>query len=529
MRALLKQRHSARLRLAQPAGGARPVHARDRDRPRHRPVRRHARRGGRGVPAVSAGPTATADGCRQPTGRSASPTSSCCNGDGEPSPLFDTGRPLTIRMSLRRDARRSSSRSSRSTSTRRRRLLRRHQHADGRPRSRHARRRRATSTWCIPRLCAAARLLPDLGRHPRRRRRCARSTFTCAPIRSRCCRSGATSASSISITTGGGRCRRRASRPHARRADGTRAVGASGVLATAEEDDLDDCSQTSSSDRTCRFPSRPGEPVRLPDRRPTRRIGTFVEIQRGAVIGRDCKISSHTFICEGVTLEDGVFVGHGVMFTNDLYPRAVNADGSLQTEADWPLVPTRVQARRVDRQQRHHSRRRHDRRRRAGRRRRGGHQGRAAATRSSPACRRVVIGTPRRTLSQAARSDRADRSRRCDWRRRHRLRLLGTEPGPQLLRDARLPRGVGQRPAARAAGAASERGIPTVDTDAGLPRPACRIRASTRSRSRRRCRTPLRARACRRSQAGKHVLVEKPMTATPSRRSGWSTRPTGAG
>jgi acetyltransferase-like isoleucine patch superfamily enzyme len=67
------------------------------------------------------------------------------------------------------------------------------------------------------------------------------------------------------------------------------------------------------------------------------RIGTFVEIQKGARIGRHCKISSHTFICEGVTVEDGVFVGHGVMFINDRNPRAVNADGSLQTEADWSL------------------------------------------------------------------------------------------------------------------------------------------------------------------------------------------------
>jgi len=75
------------------------------------------------------------------------------------------------------------------------------------------------------------------------------------------------------------------------------------------------------------------------------RIGSFVEVQRGAVIGRHCKISSHTFICEGVTLEDGVFVGHGVMFTNDLYPRAVNSDGSLQTDADWTMVPTLVKAR----------------------------------------------------------------------------------------------------------------------------------------------------------------------------------------
>lgn len=75
------------------------------------------------------------------------------------------------------------------------------------------------------------------------------------------------------------------------------------------------------------------------------RIGTFVEIQRNAAVGRNCKISSHTFICEGVTLEDGVFVGHGVMFTNDLHPRAVNADGSLQTDADWTVVPTRVKRR----------------------------------------------------------------------------------------------------------------------------------------------------------------------------------------
>jgi acetyltransferase-like isoleucine patch superfamily enzyme len=71
------------------------------------------------------------------------------------------------------------------------------------------------------------------------------------------------------------------------------------------------------------------------------RIGTFVEIQKGAVIGARCKIQSHTFICEGVTLEDEVFVGHGVIFINDLDPRATT-DGRLSTEADWPLVPTRV-------------------------------------------------------------------------------------------------------------------------------------------------------------------------------------------
>jgi acetyltransferase-like isoleucine patch superfamily enzyme len=75
------------------------------------------------------------------------------------------------------------------------------------------------------------------------------------------------------------------------------------------------------------------------------RIGTFVEIQRNAVIGQNCKVSSHTFICEGVTLEEGVFVGHGVMFTNDLHPRAVNADGTLQTDADWTLTTTLVKRR----------------------------------------------------------------------------------------------------------------------------------------------------------------------------------------
>ncbi|MCX6953132.1 MAG: acyltransferase [Verrucomicrobia bacterium] len=72
------------------------------------------------------------------------------------------------------------------------------------------------------------------------------------------------------------------------------------------------------------------------------KVGTFVEIQRGAKIGARCKISSHTFICEGVTIEDEVFIGHGVMFTNDLFPRATNPDGSPQTAADWVCLPTVV-------------------------------------------------------------------------------------------------------------------------------------------------------------------------------------------
>jgi acetyltransferase-like isoleucine patch superfamily enzyme len=72
------------------------------------------------------------------------------------------------------------------------------------------------------------------------------------------------------------------------------------------------------------------------------KIGAFVEIQKNAVIGRRCKISSHTFVCEGVVIDDGVFVGHGVMFTNDRHPRATTGDGRLQTEADWKVEPTRV-------------------------------------------------------------------------------------------------------------------------------------------------------------------------------------------
>ncbi len=72
------------------------------------------------------------------------------------------------------------------------------------------------------------------------------------------------------------------------------------------------------------------------------KIGAFVEIQKNATVGKRCKISSHTFICEGVTIEDNVFIGHGVTFTNDSYPRATTADGELQTEADWKVERTVV-------------------------------------------------------------------------------------------------------------------------------------------------------------------------------------------
>lgn len=74
-------------------------------------------------------------------------------------------------------------------------------------------------------------------------------------------------------------------------------------------------------------------------------VGPFIEIQVGAVVGKRCKISSHTFICEGVTIEDEVFIGHGVMFTNDLYPRATNEDGRFESASDWELVPTLVKRR----------------------------------------------------------------------------------------------------------------------------------------------------------------------------------------
>ena len=75
------------------------------------------------------------------------------------------------------------------------------------------------------------------------------------------------------------------------------------------------------------------------------KIGTFVEIQKNAFIGKNCKISSHTFICEGVTIEDEVFIGHNVSFINDMFPKAVNDDGSMQTDNDWELKTTLVKKR----------------------------------------------------------------------------------------------------------------------------------------------------------------------------------------
>jgi acetyltransferase-like isoleucine patch superfamily enzyme len=72
------------------------------------------------------------------------------------------------------------------------------------------------------------------------------------------------------------------------------------------------------------------------------KIGPFVEIQKGCSVGRNCKIQSHSFLCEGVSIEDEAFIGHGVMFINDRYPRSATASGTLQTEADWKVVPTVV-------------------------------------------------------------------------------------------------------------------------------------------------------------------------------------------
>ena len=107
------------------------------------------------------------------------------------------------------------------------------------------------------------------------------------------------------------------------------------------------------------------------------RIGTFVEIQKGATIGRNCKIQSHTFICEGVTIEDNVFIGHNVTFINDRFPRAVREDGQLQGEQDWVCIPTLIRSRGVHRIQRHDPVRRDDRRKRPHRGRQRGGQGRS--------------------------------------------------------------------------------------------------------------------------------------------------------
>jgi len=75
------------------------------------------------------------------------------------------------------------------------------------------------------------------------------------------------------------------------------------------------------------------------------KIGSFVEIQKNSIIGKKCKISSHSFICEGVEIGDEVFIGHGVMFTNDKYPKAVNKDGSIKNESDWEVIKTYVKSR----------------------------------------------------------------------------------------------------------------------------------------------------------------------------------------
>ena len=122
------------------------------------------------------------------------------------------------------------------------------------------------------------------------------------------------------------------------------------------------------------------------------KIGAFVEIQKNATVGRRCKISSHTFICEGVTIEDYVFIGHGVMFINDSYPRATTAGGELQTEKDWKVEPTLVQEGRVDRLGRDDSVERRHRRARDRRRRQRRDARRAGPARSSRAIRPESCG-----------------------------------------------------------------------------------------------------------------------------------------
>ena len=107
------------------------------------------------------------------------------------------------------------------------------------------------------------------------------------------------------------------------------------------------------------------------------KIGAFVEIQKNATVGKRCKISSHTFICEGVTIEDNVFIGHGVMFINDSYPRATAAGGSLQTEADWKVEKTVVKKGASIGSGRHHPRQPLRRRKRHCRSGRSGHKRRS--------------------------------------------------------------------------------------------------------------------------------------------------------
>ena len=124
------------------------------------------------------------------------------------------------------------------------------------------------------------------------------------------------------------------------------------------------------------------------------RIGAFVEIQKNATVGARCKISSHTFICEGVAIEDEVFIGHGVMFTNDRFPRATNPDGSPQSEADWTVEPTIVRRTRLDRFERHDRLRGHHRGGCAGWRPAPWSPNRCPTTRSSPASRRGSSATP---------------------------------------------------------------------------------------------------------------------------------------
>ena len=136
------------------------------------------------------------------------------------------------------------------------------------------------------------------------------------------------------------------------------------------------------------------------------KIGAFVEIQKNATVGQNCKISSHTFICEGVTIEDGVFVGHSVTFINDSYPRAINPNGELQTEQDWVVERTLVKRgasigsgqhdplQDHDRRARHRGRRQRPHQRRASVRHRGRQSGKSAALSRNSGCHQMNPSLP---------------------------------------------------------------------------------------------------------------------------------------